>query len=253
MAKTRKRIKPKTRNVTASSGTYSRRVHREKKKVMNQTITIVVVAIVILLAFIFVIIPGFFRITSDFFDSSTPFQQADEIAPQVPIISAPPTATSSASIKVTGFGEPESELILVLNGRKDDSIKIESDGSFEVEVVLEEGENNISAYSIDEAENESTVTREYKTLLDTEPPELEIIEPVDGSLFQSRANQSITLKGKTDVGSRIYVNKRVVFPDSEGEFEHTFRLEEGENKIEVVSEDKAKNSAKIDLVYNFKI
>ena len=249
MVKTRKKLKPKQRvsgtgSREAYSGGYSRRVNREKKKVVNQAIIMVVVSIVILLTFIFVIIPGFFKITENFFDSSTPFQQVDEIAPQVPIVSAPMVATSSANIKITGFGEPESELILILNGRKSDSIEIESDGSFEIGLVLEEGDNTISAYSIDKAGNESSVTREYKTLLDSKAPELEIIEPSDGSLFESRANQSITLKGKTDADAKIYVNKRVVFPNSDGEFEYTLRLEEGENKVEVLAEDKAKNSTK---------
>ena len=118
---------------------------------------------------------------------------------------------------------------------------------------MEEGDNTISAYSIDEAENESSMTREYKTLLDTKAPELEILEPGDGDSFESRANQSITLKGKTDVGAKIYVNKRAVFPNSDGEFKHTIRLEEGENKIEVLAEDKAKNSTKMELVFNFKL
>jgi len=228
-------------------------MNSEKKKVIRQTITIVAVAIVVLLVFIFIIIPGFFKLTGDFFDSSTPFQQSDEIAPQVPIFSAPPAATSSANIKVTGFGEPESELILVLNGRKNDSITINEDGSFEIGLLLDEGENTIAAYSVDKAENESTTTRDYITILDTEAPNLEILEPADGSSFESRINQSITLKGKTDVGVKVYINNRVVFPNDEGEFEHSILLAEGENKIEVHVEDKAKNATKINLVFNFKL
>lgn len=259
MSKIRRRINPISRILNTSSykntpsGVYSRRMNSEKKKVVHQTITIVVIAIVVLLAFVFIIIPGFFKLTGDFFDSSTPFQQADMIAPQVPILSAPPAATSSANIKVTGFGEPESDLILVLNGRKDDSIKINEDGSFEIGIILDEGENIIAAYSVDKAENESAATRDYNTLLDTQAPSLEILEPADGTSFESRAKQSINLKGKTDVGAKIYINNRVVFPNDEGLFEHSILLVEGENKIEVHAEDKAKNSTKIDLVYSFKL
>lgn len=259
MAKSRRRNNSKSiytnsRSYSASSlGGFSRRVNREKKKVVNQSVVLIGFSILILIAFVFVIIPGFFKLTSNFFDSSTPFQQKDEIAPQVPIISAPPTATSSASIKISGFGEPKSELVLILNGQKEDSIEINEDGSFELGIQLDEGKNTIVAYSIDKAENESILTREYETLLDTKAPLLEISEPENGTTFESRANQSITLKGKTDPDTKIYVNKRVVFPNSDGDFEHTLRLEEGENKIEVKSEDKAKNSVKIDLIYNFKL
>ncbi len=250
MVKTRRRIKPRPR---PSSGVYSRRVNSERKKVMTQTITLAIIAILVLLSFVFIIIPGFFRITGDFFDSSTPFQQLDDIAPQVPIISAPPAATSSANIKITGFGEPESTLVLVMNGRKDDSIKIADDGSFEIGIILDEGENTISAYSVDQAENESSITREYISILDTSAPSLEITEPESGTSFESRSNQSIIIKGKTDAGAKVYFNKRVAFPNADGEFEHSYRLEEGENKVEVLAEDKAKNSTKIDLVFNFKL
>lgn len=250
MVKIRRKINQHARE---SGGVYSRRVSSEKKKVVHQTVILLLVAFVVLLAFIFIVIPGFFKITGDFFDSSTPFQQVDNIAPQVPIISAPPTATSSANLKITGFGEPESDLILVVNGKKDDSIKISDDGSFEIGLILDEGENLISAYSVDEAKNESSITREYKTLLDTEAPKLEIIEPADGSSFESRSKQSINLIGKTDSGAKIYINKRVVFPNDDGEFEHTILLVEGDNKIEVQAEDKAKNSTKLELTYHFKL
>lgn len=238
-----------TTNAGAAS---SRRVNSEKKKIVHQTFLLIIFSFIILIAFIFVIIPGFIRLTGDFFDSSTPFQQKDEIAPQIPIISAPPAATSSAQLKVNGFGEPESDLILVLNGRKEGAIKINGDGSFEVGLTLDEGENNISAYCIDKSENESDTTREYMTLLDTEAPKLEVAEPKDGSSFESRAQQSIKIKGTTDKGAKIYVNKRAVFPDEEGNFEHSFMLAEGENKIEVMAEDKAKNSTIVNLTYNFK-
>lgn len=235
----------------ASNMGTSRRFNREKKKVMRQTIIMAIVSIIVLLIFIFVIIPGFFRLTTNFFDSSNPFQQSDNIAPQVPLISSPVTATSSAKLKVVGFGEPESDLIVVLNGSKEEPLKISEDGSFELDITLDEGENTISAYSIDKAENESGLTRDYIVLLDTSVPKLEISEPEDGASFESRANQSVTLKGSTDTDAKIYVNRRVVFPNDEGDFEHTLRLEEGENTIEIKAEDKAKNSTTLELKLNF--
>ncbi len=250
----KKRQKVKTRIVhNTNPSAYSRRVNREKKKMFKQTALFVIVAIIVFLVFIFVVIPAFFNLVTNFFDSSTPFQEVDEIAPQVPIISAPVVATSSAQIIITGFGEPESQLIVVLNGEKQDEITIADDGSFKTDITLDDGDNILTAYSRDEAKNESTLTREYHVVLDTEAPKLEILNPENESSYEGRSNQEVSLEGQTDEDAKVYVNAHIVFPDDEGKFHYTFHLHEGENLVEVVAKDKAGNSSKIELKFNFKL
>ncbi len=243
-------------SVTDYSAAPSRRVRKEKKKVVSQSIMMIGVAVVLFFTFIFVIIPNFFNFITNFLDSSTPFQETDEIAPQIPILSAPISATNSAQIKLTGFGEPESFVVVVFNGSKEEKITVNKDGSFEIPLELSEGENKLSAYSIDAAENESTLTKEYVVLFDMKPPTLEVTEPKDGASFQSRANQSITINGKTDeneTGTKIYINEKLVFPKPDGTFSHTYRLNEGENKLEIRAQDKAGNTNKIEVKYTFSL
>jgi hypothetical protein len=245
-----------TLGYSVSAATPSRRVRREKKKVLSQSVIMIGIAIVIFFTFIFVIIPNFFNFISNFLDSSTPFQETDETAPQIPIISAPINATNSADLKITGFGEPESFIVFVINGEKQEKITVSQEGAFEVPIILESGENKINAYSVDEAKNESSITKDYITFFDNKAPSIEISQPEDGSSFETRSNQSITITGKTDedeVGTKIYVNDRVVFPKDDGSFSYSFRLEEGENKLEVRAQDKAGNSNKIELTYNFSL
>ncbi len=238
-----------------STRVSSRRVRREKKKVLSQSFMMIGVAVILLLTFIFVIIPNFFNLITNFLNTSTPFQEVDDIPPQIPIISAPVNATNSAQLQVSGFGEPEAEVVIILNGSKEDEITISEDGSFEVPLLLEEGENTIAAYSIDAAENESSVTRNYTTLFDNSAPKIELSEPEDGASFESRANQSITIKGMTDedTSTRVYVNEKLVFPKSDGSFSYTYRLEEGENKLLIKAQDKAGNSNEIEVTYNFSL
>jgi hypothetical protein len=238
------------------SATPSRRVRREKKKVLSQSIIMIVIAIVLFFTFIFVIIPNFFNFITNFLDSSTPFQETDTTAPQIPIVSAPVNATNSANLKITGFGEPESSVVFVLNGSKQEKVIISKEGAFEVPITLDSGENKISAYSIDEAKNESSTTKDYVTIFDNKAPGIEISEPEDGASFETRKNQSITIKGTTDedeVGTKIYINDRVVFPKDDGSFSYTLRLDEGENKLEVKAQDKAGNSNIIEVKYNFSL
>lgn len=244
------------RSTMSYSPVSSRRVRKEKKKVLSQSVVMIGVAVVIFFTFIFVVIPNFINFVTNFLDSSTPFQETDDIPPQIPILSAPVTATNSAELKISGYGEPESFVIFVINGSKQDKVTIGEDGSFEVPITLEQGENKINAYSVDEAENESATTKDYITLFDSKPPTIENIEPEDGASFETRTNQSVTIKGNTDkdeVGTKIYINERVVFPKEDGTFSYTYHLEEGENKIEIKAIDKAGNQNKVELTYSFSL
>jgi len=250
----------KSRRATSPTPTYStrvpsRKIRREKKKVLSQSFMMIGVALILLLAFIFIIIPNFFNFVTNFLNTSTPFQEVDDIPPQIPIISAPVNATNSAQLSISGFGEPEAEVIFILNGTKDDAVVIQADGSFEVGLEIEEGENRISAYSIDKAKNESSITRDYTTILDTVAPQIQLIEPEDGAEFETRANQSITLRGMTDedTSTRVYVNDKLVFPKADGSFSYTYRLDEGENKLIIRAQDKAGNANEIEVIYNFSL
>lgn len=241
--------------ISYSNRVPSRKIRREKKKVLSQSFMMIGIAVILLFAFIFVIIPNFFNFVTNFLNTATPFQEVDDIPPQIPIVSAPVNATNSAQLSISGFGEPDAEVIFTLNGTKEDAVVIQADGSFKVELQLEEGENRIAAYSIDKAKNESSVTREYSTLLDTTAPKIELTEPADGTKFETRANQSITLTGMTDedTSTRVYVNDKLVFPKADGSFSYTYRLEEGENKLTIGAQDKAGNSNQIEVTYNFSL
>ena len=231
----------------------SRKVRREKKKVLSQSVIMIIVAILLLLAFLFVILPSFIGFVTNVLNSSSPFQETDEIPPQIPIISAPVSATNSAELSISGFGEPESDVIIILNGSKEDEIQIADDGTFSVPLTLSEGNNSVSAYSRDAAENESPVTREYTTKLDTQDPELTITEPEDGTEIQGRGNQMLTIQGTTDKDTtvRVYVNDRIVFPKADGTWKYDFRLSEGENKLNIRAVDAAGNETDTEVTYKF--
>jgi hypothetical protein len=249
----------KRRNMSSTSSYSrlpSRRVRKEKKKVMTQSVMMIGVSILLGLAFIFVIIPNFVNFFTNILDSSSPFQEIDKIPPQIPIISTPISATNSADLKISGFGEPESFVVFIINGSKQDQITIKEDGSFEVDVVLNEGENRISAYSIDQSENESSTTKDYLTIFDNKAPEIKNIDPPDGTEIQSRANESMIIKGelgKNEIGTKIFINGRTIFPKSDGTFAHIYQLQEGDNKIEIIAQDKAGNSSKLELNYKFSL
>lgn len=231
----------------------SRLVRKERQKLVRQTLLLITASIIILLGFIFVVIPGFIRLINAFLSDTSSLNPSDTLPPQVPILSAPIQATNSAQLRIVGFGEPNSTVVFLLNGSKDQEVTISDGGEFSVETSLLEGENTVSAYSIDEAENESEVSKSYLVLLDTEKPTLELESPTDDQEIRGRTNQDLTIKGKTEPKARIMINDRLVFPNQDGEFTHRIRLSEGDNTLKFVVTDQGGNTLEEEISVKFSL
>lgn len=231
----------------------SRLAKREQKQLLVQTVALFVGAVVLLLAFIFVILPGVARVWSQITGTGlSGLDSEDTFAPQVPILAAPVSATNSAELKLSGYGEADSQLKVVINGEAKTEDKIKTDGTFEVSIALTTGENVITAYAIDAAGNESEASRSYTVVFDNEAPKLEISEPQNGQSIELRKNQQLTIKGTTEPHARVSVNGRTVLANSEGAFSTTYLLQEGENKFQLKAEDQAGNSTEQELIVNYR-
>lgn len=231
----------------------SRVVRKEKERLMRQTILFGGLAVVVTLVFVYLILPGFIRLVDSFLDNSNPFETSDTIPPQIPVFNPPADAVSESKLSLNGFGEPESEIVIMLNGPEYARTVVAEDGTFTVDITLEEGENIIAAYAKDKADNESAVTRSYIVTLDKQAPLIVVDSPQDGAEIVSRANQNLEIKGSTEVGSRVFINDRLVLPDSEGNFRYTMMLKEGNNEIKIKAEDKAGNTGEAALSVKFSL
>lgn len=237
----------KTRQVS------SRLAKKEQKKLARQTFFFIFLAIGLVVLFLFVILPGFIRLANEMLGTEVTFHQEDTIPPQVPVMMAPPTAVSQSQLELTGFGEAESEMVLVVNGREITRTTADADGSFSFTFELEEGENMIAAYSIDAAGNESALSRSYQVSYYNQPPKLEVISPEPDARFETRSAQTISITGETDPGSRVFLNDRLLMTNSEGVFSGSFVLDEGENELIFRAVDRAGNESeqtfRVEFVY----
>ncbi len=227
---------------------------KKKKRLLKQMIILWSVSIIILVLFIFIIMPGAIRLFFKIIDkTAAENQNKDDIPPQVPFIAAPPDATNSAQIKLSGYGEADSELIFIVNGNQKDKTRISADGSFNYELKLESGDNEIEIYSVDEAGNESRSSKIYNVILDRDPPELELEKPKDGDFIQYRKNQNTQVEGKTEAKAKIYLNGKLIFADSEGNFYSSYRLDQGKNELKFEIYDQAGNltEKEIEVEYKF--
>lgn len=230
----------------------SRLTKRQQQKMIRQTLLIGLAAVGLLVAFVIFIVPGLVELAGNALDAGTVVENEDQIPPQTPILSAPPAATNSAKLPVTGFGEAGAEVVLIIDGQEIGRSEIEANGQFELDVPLTEGENQVSIYSVDEAGNESRQTRSYRLVLDTEAPSLELDQPTDGDSFELRKNQTIEVRGKTEPKAKVYLNERLVYADSQGEFSARHQLSEGENKLQFRIVDEGGNVTEKEITVQFR-
>lgn len=229
----------------------SRLAKREQKKLMTQTALTFVLVAVIILGFLFLVLPNIVRVAFNVLDSDPIAGSEDTVPPQVPILAAPAEATYSAQIILSGYGEAKSEVILVVNGNETETKTIADDGTFSFEVALSEGENSLTAYSRDQAKNESMTGKKYLVVFDATAPTIEIETPADGERITLRKNQITTIKGKTEPKARIFIEDRLVLADGEGNFQGSYNLQEGDNKIKIKAIDQAGNQSETELTINF--
>ncbi len=227
----------------------SRRAKVEEKKMVQQTVVFAVSAVVLGIIFFFVIIPGVVRFIGGLYGGAT--VQEDDVLPQVPFISAPLSATSSAHLELNGFSQKDFTIVVVNNGSETTRVQTQEDGSFKAEVTLNEGENKLSAYAVSPKDSESGITQEYTVIFDNTKPKLEISEPKDGASVQGKKDQNITIKGVTDPDTKVYINDRLIFVSDDGNFSTTHRLENGDNGIAFKAIDLAGNITEKKITVKF--
>jgi hypothetical protein len=232
--------------------TSSRLARKKGKTMARQSMLMIVLAIAGSLLFLFVVVPQIVQLFFKFFgDGDVSFGQEDTVPPQVPIIAPPPEATTEDSVELEGFGEVDSEIVVVVNGEETDRIGVNNEGQFTYFLALDEGENLISLYGVDEAGNESD-PRKFGVILDTEEPSLAFEDLKEGEEIVGKDQQNYTIRGETEPESTMTLNDRNVYVKLDGTFSTTYYLKEGDNTLKFVVVDKAGNSIERQFKVKFK-
>lgn len=184
--------------------------------------------------------------------SSTPTESQDRIPPAPPRLLTLPEATNQQSLNISGYAEPGAKAVLYLNESETSEVVVDKEGSFTFEsVALADGENKIEIEVIDEAGNVCRQPATHAIIFDEEEPELTVEEPEDGKEFEGEDGETITVKGTTEPEVTVTINGHWVRVSEDGDFEQTVRLEDGENDLEIIAEDKAGNETKIELTVHY--
>jgi len=121
-------------------------------------------------------------------------------------------------------------------------VAVDQDGIFTAIVRLITGENVISVTAVDSLGNRAE--RTVRLILDTDPPSLTILFPVDGFLTEEN---NVTIIGRTDVGSVLTIDGEEVPIDDKGNFEKDMALALGRQGFNITATDQAGNEATITL------
>jgi flagellar hook assembly protein FlgD len=133
-------------------------------------------------------------------------------------------------------GQAPPGIALTIN---DQPVAVNPDGSFQYELLLEEGGNLIRVAATDDLGN--LTTQERLVHLKMKPPLL-TLNAEEGATFGDAVLQ---LNGRTDVGATVRVNGQVVPVSALGDFQVTLNLFQGDNLIQAEARDQAGNVSTI--------
>ncbi|MFA6814426.1 MAG: hypothetical protein WCR60_02680 [Patescibacteria group bacterium] len=230
----------------------SRLLKKQEQEVRKQTFFFIFLSIALLLLFIFIIVPNLIRLFFNFLDKDQAINLEDDLPPAAAILfEAPPDATFSAQIKLDGYADPDSKVIFVLNGNQVEEREVSEEGKFSQTISLDQGDNQLSIYTVNKLGTESLQSKTYEIIFDDESPIITLIEPEPDSVVELKRNRDILVSGETEPLSRVYLNDHLILVDGEGQFSTTHHLNEGENILRFIAIDRAGNQSELEIKVEF--
>ena len=227
----------------------SRRTKLEQKKILRQIVFFLFLAVVFTAGFILVVIPNLFKFLANL-SGSIP-AQTDTVPVQIPFVAAPVAATSSATLTLSGFSQKGYTVVVVDNSQEKGRQAANDDGSFKTDVTLDQGDNQLTVYAVDQNKKQSDVSQTYHVKFSDQPPALDITQPQDKANIQGKQNQKLTIEGKTDPQVQVTVNDRLIFVKDDGSFSTVQQLNEGDNNFTVKAVDDAGNNTQKQFTVSF--
>lgn len=171
-----------------------------------------------------------------------------ELAP--PVLNIPIEATNSGLLKITGYGQPQSEVQIFENNELKATTEVLGDGSFTSSIELTKGENFIYGKTVNEKGELSLGSKTIRLIFSDEKPLLEIFEPEDNKSVIG-GDKKVTVKGKTDPNNSLVVNGNIVIVNFDGNFEISLNISEGDNEISIQVTNSFGNSTRITRKVNY--
>jgi len=160
-------------------------------------------------------------------------------------------STNSGVIVISGKTFDTGLLKVFLNDAEVKKIDVNAGDFFSTEFNINEGQNKIFAVVQDSTNKVSPSSNILNVFYDKTQPSLEINSPQDNAKFSGSSQKNIMIEGKTDEDNFVYINNHPAVIKKDGQFTLTYELNEGENLIKIVAQNKAGNQTEKDLTIYF--
>ncbi|MFA1821972.1 S8 family serine peptidase [Virgibacillus oceani] len=183
-----------------------------------------------------------YQLEPDFLTGNKMIRSVVEYEVDTPVISSPENGlvTKHTEINVEGTATAETDVRVMNNGKAAEFTNVGENGTFNIDVPLKEGDNELTAiaYVDGEAAKESDLVL---VTVDTESPELKVDSPIDGDKTN---RETATVEGTVSDENldTVAINGQETAVSDEGAFSQRILLNEGENVIEVEATDFAGNT-----------
>lgn len=126
------------------------------------------------------------------------------------------------------------------------AVRVDADGYFKHETILNEGDNSLRLVATDEVGNVAVLERTVH--LKTGAATIQV--SVDDGLTVADPNLQMT--GKVEPGSEVTINGQIIPVSALGDFQYSAALNSGDNLLEIESRDQAGNVSRLTrrVVYN---
>ena len=176
----------------------------------------------------------------------TPTEQQTQSNLISPRLNALPVVTNSTEdVVISGTAPAGYDVAIFINDVKQVTVLADASGSFEVkDLQLIEGDNTISAKTVSK-EGESATSNVHVVTYDVTPPNVEVIQPGDGTTTQ---DESIEIIGTTEPQARLTINgSQAIVNATTGDITKVVTHNPGENTFEIISADRAGNEKSVQL------
>lgn len=173
--------------------------------------------------------------------------QTEAVVVTPPVLNIPFESTNSASIQIKGYSFPDSNVEIYIDDELKTTVKSSTDGGFSSgDISLNIGTNNIYGKTVDSKGNKSLSSKTIQITYYNEKPKLEIKEPEDNKTITG-GDKKVTVSGSTDAdrGMTISINGTRVIVNSDGNFQKTISLNDGDNEIVILATDTAGNTTQL--------
>ncbi len=143
-------------------------------------------------------------------------------------------------VEVTGLAPAGTGL--TINGQP---VAVNQNGTFNYQVVLQDGDNLLRLEAVDDVGNIATIERLVH--IKSRGPALRL----DVGEGQTLSEPTLLLTGHADPGATILVNKSIVPVSAQGDFQTTLNLLQGNNLITVEAQDQAGNLTTVSRQVNY--